>query len=145
MLFSKIAKVTFVTIVLLSSFLVQTEAQAEVQVKGAWVRLLPPMSKMTAAYMTLVSDQEDRLMSVSSDMAKIIEIHQSKMEDGVMSMQEVKILLLPKNEPLELKPQSYHLMVMGLQSPLKEGEIHQFTLEFEQAGKVLVQVPVINP
>ena len=141
MLFSKSVKVTFVTICLLSSFLVQ----AEVQVQGAWVRLLPPMSKMTAAYMTLVSDQEDRLISVSSDMAKVVEIHQSRMADGMMSMQEVKSLLLPTDEPVELKPQSYHLMVMGLQLPLKEGEIHQFTLEFEQAGKLLVQVPVRNP
>ena len=141
MLFSKSVKVTFVTICLLSSFLVR----AEVQVQGAWVRLLPPMSKMTAAYMTLVSDQEDRLISVSSDMAKVVEIHQSRMEDGMMSMQEVKSLLLPKDEPVELKPQSYHLMVMGLQSPLKEGHIHQFTLEFEQAGKLLVQAQVRNP
>jgi hypothetical protein len=119
--------------------------QADVRVENAWMRLLPPMSKMTAAYMTLVSDQEDRLISVSSDIAKVVEIHQSKMEDGVMTMQEVKCLYLPKDELVELKPQSYHLMVMGLQSPLKEGESHQFILEFENVGKVIVQVPVKNP
>lgn len=145
MLFSKSSKVALISICLLSSVFVQTAAQAEVKVDGAWVRLLPSMSKMTAAYMTLVSDQEDRLISVSSEIAKVVEVHQSKMEDGVISMQEVKGLLLPKDETVELKPQSYHLMVMGLKSPLKEGENYQFIFEFEQSGKVLVQVSVRNP
>ncbi len=120
-------------------------AQAAVQVEGAWMRLLPPMSKMTAAYMTLVSDREDRLIAVSSEIATVIEVHQSKMDDGVMSMQEVKILPLPKDKPVELKPQSYHLMVMGLQRPLKAGDTHRFSLEFEHAGKLIVEVPVKNP
>ena len=146
MLISKRSKVAFISICLLSSlFFLQEDVQAEVQVEGAWMRLLPPMSKVTAAYMTLISDQEDRLVSVSSNIAEVVEIHQSKMEDGVMSMQKESCLYLPKDEPVELKPQSYHLMVMGLQSPLNEGENHQFTLEFEQAGKMLVHITVRNP
>ena len=145
MLTNKNSKVALMTICLLSYLMVQTEVQAEVQVEGAWLRLLPPMSKMTAGYMTLLSDQDDRLISISSNMAEVVEIHQSKMEDGVMSMQKESCLYLPKDEPVELKPQSYHLMVMGLQSPLNEGENHQFTLEFEQAGKMLVHITVRNP
>ena len=117
-------------------------AQAEVQVEGAWMRLLPPMSKMTAAYMTLKSDQDDRLVAAASDVARVVEIHQSKMVDGVMSMQEVSCLDLPENQAVELKPQSYHLMVMGLNEALKAGDVHTFVLEFEQAGKLEVQVPV---
>ena len=142
MFFKKNSKAALISFCLLLSSI---SAQAEVQVSDAWLRLLPPVLKMTAAYMTMVSDQDDRLISVSSDVAKVIEIHQSKMENGVMSMQEVKCLFLPKDEPVELRPQSYHLMVMGLHSPLKEGESHQFTLEFENAGEIQVQVLVMNP
>lgn len=118
---------------------------AEVNVTDAWVRLLPPMSKMTAAYMNIQSDQEDRLIGASSDIAKVVEIHQSKMNDGIMSMQEVDGLNLPKGTLVELKPQSYHLMVMGLVKPLIETESYSFTLEFEKAGKVEVEVPVRKP
>ena len=118
---------------------------AEVNVSEAWVRLLPPMSKMTAAYMNLKSDQDDRLISVSSDIAKTIQIHQSKAENGVMSMQQVTNLALPKGVLVELKPQSYHLMVMGLVKPLHKTESYLFTLEFEKAGKLDIQVPVRNP
>lgn len=118
---------------------------ADVQVDNAWVRLLPPMSKMTAAYMNLKSDQDDRLLAASSELARYVEIHQSKMLDGMMSMQEVDALSLPKDQTVELKPQSYHLMVMGLYAPLKEGDEHIFILEFEKAGKLEVKIPVRNP
>tara|TARA_R110002072_G_scaffold140765_8_gene285227 strand:+ start:17304 stop:17735 length:432 start_codon:yes stop_codon:yes gene_type:complete len=118
---------------------------AEVNVTDAWVRLLPPMSKMTAAYMNIQSDQEDRLIAAGSDIAKFIEIHHSKMENGVMSMRQVDGLDLPQDTLVELKPQSYHFMVMGLVKPLHESESYLFTLEFEKAGKVDIQVPVRNP
>lgn len=122
--------------------LTSLSARAEVSVEGAWMRLLPPMSKMTAVYMRLKSDQDDRLVGASSDSAQVVEIHQSKMQDGVMSMQEVSCLELPENQAVELKPQSYHLMVMGLKAPLKAGDVHRFVLEFEQSGMLEIQVPV---
>jgi copper(I)-binding protein len=143
---------------LLTAFGVQAEAQVDkvpvdkvqvdnaqvnkVQVNNAWMRLLPPTSKMTAAYMSLKSDLDDRLVGVSSEVANVVEIHQSKMEDGVMSMQEVSCLELPAGQIVELKPQSYHLMVMGLKTALKAGDVHRFVLEFEQAGSLEIAVPV---
>lgn len=122
--------------------LVSFNLHADVQVENPWVRLLPPTSKMTAAYMSLKSDRDDRLVGVSSDSASVVEIHLSKMEDGVMSMREISCLELPANKTVELKPQSYHLMVMGLKTPLKAGQVHHFVLEFEVAGKLEVAVPV---
>jgi hypothetical protein len=138
MLEKKLTKVVLVSI----SLFLSLSTQADVQVNNAWLRLLPPMSTMTAAYMSLTSDQEDRLVSVSSDIANIVEIHQSKMENGVMSMQEIECLDLPEGKTVELKPQSYHLMVMGLKQTLQEGQVHSFTLEFEHAEKMIVEVPV---
>jgi copper(I)-binding protein len=132
-------------ILLSASIFLSFPIQADVLVENAWLRLLPPVSNMTAAYMNLTSDREDRLVSISSDIAELIEIHQSKMESGVMSMQEVKRLSLPKGKTIELKPQSYHLMVMGLKEVLIEGEAYPFTLEFEHAGKMTIDVLVRNP
>lgn len=122
--------------------LLSMNLMAEVQVENAWMRLLPPTSKMTAAYMTLKSDRDDRLVGVSTEIASAVEIHLSKMEDGVMSMREQSCLELPANQPVELKPKSYHLMVMGLKAPLAAGQVHTFVLQFEQAGSLEVSVPV---
>lgn len=135
-------RLAFTLLGLIMLGLAALNAHAEVQVDDPWMRLLPPMSKMTAAYMTLKSDQDDRLLSVSSNVASMVEIHQSKMEDGVMRMQELSCLSLPKDQIVELKPQSYHLMVMGLKIPLKAGDVHTFLLEFEKAGKLEIAVPV---
>lgn len=120
-------------------------AFAEVNVTDAWVRFLPPVSKVTAAYMTIQSHQDDRLLGASSDIAKVIEIHQSKMNDGIMSMQKVEGLSIPKDTAVMLKPQGYHLMVMDLVKPLHETESYLFVLEFEKAGIVEIQVPVKAP
>ncbi len=117
-------------------------ARSEVQITNPWMRLLPPVSKMTAAYMSLKSDRDDRLLSVSSEVAEVIEIHRSTMQEGVMRMEQVWCLSLPENQPVELKPQSYHLMVMGLRQPLKEGDTYRFVLTFEQAGSIELMVPV---
>ena len=122
--------------------LASMSVHADVQVENAWMRLLPPTSKMTAAYMTLKSDRDDRLLGASSEVASVVEIHLSKMEDGIMSMREVSCLELPAQQAVELKPQSYHLMVMGLKAPLAAGQKHTFVLQFEQAGNVEVSVPV---
>ena len=142
MTFKKLFSLIMTSLILVISSL---QAMAEVSVSDAWVRLLPPMSKMTAAYMKIQSDQNDRLISASSDISNVIEIHQSKMDNGVMSMQQIDGLAIPKDTLVELKPQSYHLMVMGLVKPLNESEQHRITLEFEKAGKVDIQVPVRKP
>lgn len=120
-------------------------AVADIKVTEAWVRLLPPMSKMTAAYMTIQTDKADRLIGASSNIAKVVEIHQSKIDNGVMSMQQVEGINLPENKPVKLKPQGYHLMVMGLFKPLLESESYVFTLEFEKAGLMDIKIPARNP
>lgn len=139
------SKIYLSWLMLLAIMFLSVTAKADVKIENAWLRLLPPSSKMTAAYMQITSDQEDRLVSVHSDLAKSVEIHQSKMENGVISMNEVSCLYLPQGEMVELKPQGYHLMVMGLKKALKEGDTHQFILEFEHAEPLTIILPVKSP
>lgn len=115
---------------------------AEVEATDAWVRLLPPNVANTAAYVELLSDRPDRLIKVSSDIASKIELHNSTMEDGMMSMFEVDYIELLPNEIVKLAPHGYHMMVMGLNQALKEGQLVEFTLEFEQAGQKKIQAKV---
>jgi len=120
-------------------------ATAEPNITNAWIRLLPPMVKTTAAYMDIKSDQNDTLLSVTSILAERVEIHESSMEKGMMSMKHISQVKIPKNTLVRLSPQGKHLMLIGLKQPLKQNSTYSFTLNFEQAGQIEVLMPVKNP
>ena len=89
---------------------------------------------------------DDRLIGANSDVAKKAEIHGHKMNDaGVMKMVHVKDgLEVPGMGRVTLKPGSYHVMLMGLKAPLKEGETFKLELTFEKAGRITVPVKVMG-
>jgi periplasmic copper chaperone A len=49
---------------------------------------------------------------------------------------------VPSGGKLEMKPGSYHLMLLGLKQDLKPGEIVKVELTFEKAGQMAVEAPV---
>lgn len=115
---------------------------AEIVVKDGWIRLLPPMVKTTAAYMTITSSESDTLLSASSPIAHSVELHQSRMADGIMSMDHVDQLRISPEQAIIMSPSGYHLMLMGLKQPLKEGDTQPIYLHFEKAGEVSVHLDV---
>jgi copper(I)-binding protein len=125
---------------LLAAISFSLTAYAQVNVDRPWVRGTVEAQKSTGAFMTLSSDKPVSLVSVSSPAAKMVEIHQMKMDNNVMTMQAVsKIDVLP-GKPAELKPGGYHVMMMGLVKPLNTGDSIALTLEFRSAdGKVTRQ------
>jgi hypothetical protein len=65
------------------------------------------------------------------------------MDGGVMKMRELKDgLEIPAGATVELKPGSYHIMMMNLSHPLAAGETVKGSLTFEKAGKVDVEFAV---
>lgn len=130
----------FLSVITLSLLSVVT--QAEVKVENAWIRLLPPMVKTTAAYMDIVSTENDVLIGVSSSIAMMTEIHESSMNDGVMSMDHVNEIALEKDTTLSMKPGGIHIMLMNLHSPLQASATYKLVLEFKRAGAVEIQLPV---
>jgi periplasmic copper chaperone A len=76
-----------------------------------------------------------KVVAVSSPLATDVEIHEMKMEDGVMKMRAVDALPLPAGQAVALKPGSYHVMLMGLKSPIKAGDAVPLTLTVEGADK----------
>jgi copper(I)-binding protein len=83
---------------------------------------------------------------VASPAAAIVEIHEMKMDGGMMTMRAVDRIVLPAGKAVELKPGGYHVMLMDLAKPLKEGDSVPLKLTFEdKAGKKVTQdvnVPV---
>ena len=109
--------------------------QTTVKVEGAWVRGTVAMQKATGAFMRLTPASDVRLVSASSPVADVVEIHEMSMENDVMKMRQVTGMALPAGKATELKPGGYHIMLMGLKDQVKGGDNVPLTLTFEGADK----------
>lgn len=121
-------------------------AFAEITVEDAYARSASPMAKSGAAFMLIHNSGEtaDRLIGASSDAAARTELH-THLDDGngVMRMVHVEEgFELPADGMISMKRGGKHVMLMGLNGPMAAGETVTITLTFEQAGDVVVEVPV---
>lgn len=100
-----------------------------------------------AAYMLLHnhSTEDDALVGASSDVAGVVEIHLSQMkDDGTMEMIKQESIVLPADGEVELKPGSYHVMLIGLKQDLKAGDEFSLTLHFKNHEDITLTVPVMD-
>jgi copper(I)-binding protein len=117
-------------------------AQA-IQIVDAWSRPTPPGSEVGVAYFTIRnSGKSDRLLRVSSPVAKIAEMHLSAMKGGVMKMEGLSSVDVGSGAPVAFEPSGRHVMLMGLKRPLKEGDVFPLTLTFANAGPMQTSVRV---
>jgi periplasmic copper chaperone A len=121
-------------------------AAAQTTVKDAWVRGTVPQQQATGAFMQITSTQGAKLVSASSPVAGVVEIHEMAMDGNVMKMRAIPGLELPAGKAVDLKPGGYHVMLMGLKQPLKDGETVPLTLVVEakdgKQEKLEVKAPV---
>ena len=113
------------------SLSVSLAAQAQVAVKDAWVRATVAQQKATGAFMQLQSAQDAKLISAQSPVAGVVEVHEMAMDGGVMKMRAVPSLTLPAGKAVDLQPGGYHVMLMDLKNPIKDGDTVPVTLVFE--------------
>lgn len=102
---------------------------------------------MGAAYLTITNngDDADRLVSLETDMAQAVEIHDVTIEDNVMEMTPLHDgLEIPAGESVSLEPGDFHIMLIGITKSLVAGEHYDLTLTFENAGDVTVTVPILR-
>ena len=110
-------------------------AFAQTTVTDPWVRSTVAPQKATGLYAQITSAQGGRLVSVTSPMAGVVEIHEMKMDGDVMRMRAVPDLALPAGKAVALKPGGFHVMLMDLKQPLKAGDSVPVTLVVEGADK----------
>jgi len=111
----------------------------------AWSRATPSGAKVGGAYLTVENKgtAPDKLVSGSADIAGRVEVHEMSMDGGVMKMRPLdQGLVIEPGKTVKLAPGGYHIMLMDLKSPLKQGEKVPVTLQFEKAGKVNVSLDV---
>ena len=114
-------------------------------ISQAWSRATPGGAKAGAGYLTIENkgSAADRLVAISGDVAGKIEVHEMAMNNGVMTMRPLdKGLVIEPGKTVKLAPGGYHLMLMDLKTPLKQGDKVPLTLEFEKAGKIAVSLDV---
>lgn len=116
----------------------------EFKVMDAWAR--PAASGDNGAVYFIISnatDTDDRLLSVSTDVASAAEVHVSMMDsNGVMSMQMQEAFAIPAQQEVIFKPGGLHVMLIGLSQDLNIGDTISLTLNFEAAGSITVQAPI---
>jgi hypothetical protein len=126
--------------------LATTPAVAQVTVKDPWVRATVPQQTATGAFMQLSSPADARLVSASSPVAGVVELHEMAMDKDVMKMRAVPAIDIPAGKGAELKPGGYHVMLMSLKSQMKDGDVVPITLVVEgKDGKrqtIEVKAPV---
>ena len=114
-------------------------------ISQAWSRATPNGAKIGAGYFTIENKgaAADKLIRVTGDVSDKIEMHEMSMNNGVMKMRPVDGgLTIDPGKTVKLAPNGYHLMIMDLKTPLKQGGKVPVTLEFEKAGKVAVTLDV---
>jgi len=120
-------------------------ALADVTVTDPWARASILVSRPGAAYLTLRSDADDRLLSATTPVADHVMIHASETgADAVTRMIHLDVLDLPAGQTVRFAPGGMHLMLMDLADKLAEGERFPLTLTFERAGAITVDVPVLG-
>ena len=113
-----------------------------------FARATAPAAKAGAAYMTIdnAGVAGDRLLSARSPVAGRIELHTIVKDGDVMRMREVEGgIEVPAGGRATLRPGGFHVMLMDLKAPLKEGDRFRLKLTFEKAGIVEIEVAIEKP
>ena len=131
-----------------------SSGSASILVADPWARASSAMASAGAAYMKIenTGSAADALIGASSPAATTAEVHETVVmgspapgtsgDGGMMGMQPVKRLEIPAGGTVELKPGSYHIMLIGLKQDLKVGDSVEITLTFEKVGEIKVTATV---
>jgi copper(I)-binding protein len=125
--------------------LAQEYAGGAVKVSRVWTREVPGGAKVAAGFMTITNTgtQADTLIGGSVPFAGAFEVHEMKMEGGLMKMRRLEPgLVIKPGATVVLKPGSLHLMFVDLKQGPKRGTPVKGTLIFEKAGQIEVEYKV---
>lgn len=106
----------------------------QIMVDNPWSRPTPPGTPVGVGYMTIHNhgDTAVTLTAGETPVADRVSIHETVEKNGMMTMQPLSDgLAIPPQASVELRPQSFHLMLESLNGPLKEGDKVPLTLEFD--------------
>ena len=109
-----------------------------------WVRSAPPNAPALGAFVTIGNntDQDIKLVFANASGYREAQLHRTVKADGMMKMVEQKFMPIPAQGGLQLKPGSWHIMLMGPYTVPKEGEIVPIKLHFDNGEHQTVDFKV---
>ena len=118
-------------------------ALAKVEAVDGYVRLLPPGSPNTVAFMVLKNDGEQpvTLTAVSSPEAARAELHTHLHENGMMKMRRVENVEIPAKGELVFQPGSLHIMLFEV-GTLSQDKTFPLTLTLDDGQTISLSLPV---
>ena len=121
--------------------------EGKISVKDPWVRLNPPGTSITAAYLVIENPaaRADELISVSCACSAEGSLHVIEMKEGSdsMVMKEVPSIAVPPGASVALSPGGSHVMLMGLSGDMGESVVLE--LRFRSGARISVTAPVLDP
>lgn len=108
---------------------------ADIRIENVWIREPAPGQTVVGGFLDITSQKPGALIGASSPVAGLVELHEMKMDKGVMLMRPLQKITLPKGQTVTLQPGGLHLMLEDLKQPLKAGDKVPLTLKIQRGGK----------
>ena len=124
-------------IILLLSFINLFSPQ--IKIENAWMRTANK-GMNTALYFDInnLTSKDYELVEVSSDIAKVVQIHETYKQGENLGMRKVESITINGKTTFHLAPGGFHVMVIRLKENLKPGDKKEFTLTFKNHGKIKI-------
>lgn len=106
-------------------------AAPDIRIENAWIGSTDEGDDMSVAYMSLLSNEDVILTSVTSPRIKTIEMHNTITEKGIMKMRMTNEIKIEYGKTFEFKSGGSHLMLMDFKDPLKAGQKVKLILHFK--------------
>ena len=121
---------------LLGCLLLISPVHGDIIVAEAWVRAGPTNATTMAAYATIMNHSSaTELKRITAEGFEEAQIHKTTMKGSMAMMEKFDSLTLLENQTLELKPGSWHIMLVNPQIVPKEGEAVGLHFFFESENK----------
>lgn len=117
------------------------------QVKDGWIRLVPGGMPMHAGFGRIdnACPIPATIVSASSPAYGSVEMHESKVVDGINRMRQLPELRIAPEGAAVLKPGGMHLMLMQPRARLKEGSRVAIEFKLKDGRTVLGEFQVRKP
>ncbi len=120
------------------------QSQSALSVESGHVSALIPGQEVSAGYLHLHNngDEDVLLVDFSSPAATMVQLHETAMKNGMMSMNRLDSVVVPAGGDLLMQPGGLHLMIMGVDKTAFAGDSIELDLHFSDGTVVGTELPI---
>lgn len=122
----------------------QSTSESKLSWSAGHANALIPGQEISAGYLSISNegDQDEILVGFDSEAAAMVQLHESSMSNGMMSMKHIESLIIPAGETVEFQPGGLHLMIMGTDRDAFAGESIEVNIHFASGALVSASLPI---